>query len=97
VRVLQQIRKLQKGTELLIPKLPFARLVRELFLKWNAGNVERWQAEALIAVQEAAEGYLVTLFEDAYLCAMHAKRITLTQRDIQLARRIRGPVREGLW
>jgi len=55
----------------------------------------RWQAAALLALQEAAEAYLVHLFEDANLCAIHAKRVTLMVKDVQLARRIRGAGREG--
>jgi len=51
----------------------------------------RWQSSAILALQEATEAYLVHLFEDANLCAIHAKRVTIMQRDIQLARRIRGP------
>lgn len=96
---LREIRKYQTSTELLIPKLPFARVVREQFMKWysGSGNVERWQAEALLALQEAAESYLVQLFEDAYLCSIHAKRVTLSRKDIQLARRIRGPAKESVW
>ncbi|EDO31850.1 predicted protein, partial [Nematostella vectensis] len=50
----------------------------------------RWQVAALMALQEAAEAFLVRLFEDANLCAIHAKRVTVMPRDIQLARRIRG-------
>lgn len=96
---LREIRRYQTSTDLLIPKLPFARVVREQFMKWysGSGNVERWQAEALLALQEAAENYLVQLFEDAYLCAIHAKRVTLSRKDIQLARRIRGPAKESVW
>ncbi len=51
----------------------------------------RWQSQAILALQEAAEAFLVHLFEDANLCAIHAKRVTVMQKDIQLARRIRGP------
>ena len=50
----------------------------------------RWQKQALLALQEATEAYLVSLFEDTNLCAIHAKRVTITPKDIQLARRIRG-------
>eukprot|EP00092_Neocalanus_flemingeri_P105535 GFUD01135295.1.p1 GENE.GFUD01135295.1~~GFUD01135295.1.p1 ORF type:complete len:163 (-),score=38.66 GFUD01135295.1:119-607(-) len=71
-RALMEIRKFQKSTNLLIPKLPFSRLMREL------------------AAQEAAEAYLVTLFEDTVLCAIHAKRVTVMPKDMNLARRIRG-------
>lgn len=99
VVALREIRRYQTSTNLLIPKLPFARVVREQFMKWysGSGNVERWQAEALLALQEAAENYLVQLFEDAYLCSIHAKRVTLARKDIQLARRIRGPAKESVW
>ncbi len=50
----------------------------------------RWKGEALMAMQEAAEAYLTGLFEDANLCAIHAKRVTIQVKDVQLARRIRG-------
>lgn len=53
-------------------------------------TVLRWQSQAIQALQEAAEAYLVHLFEDTNLCAIHAKRVTIMQKDIQLARRIRG-------
>ncbi|KAG0456065.1 hypothetical protein HPP92_023853 [Vanilla planifolia] len=53
-------------------------------------DVNRWSAEALVAIQEAAESFLVELFENANLCAIHAKRVTLMQKDIRLARRIGG-------
>ena len=56
----------------------------------TADKVGRWQADALTALQEAAEAYLVGLFEDANLCAIHAKRVTIMVKDIQLARRIKG-------
>lgn len=50
----------------------------------------RWQSQAIQALQEASEAFLVHLFEDTNLCAIHAKRVTIMQSDIQLARRIRG-------
>ena len=92
---LKQIRQYQKSTELLIRKLPFQRLVREI-----AGDTDvirsplcgkvRFQSAAIMALQEASEAYLVGLFEDSNLCAIHAKRVTIMPKDIQLARRIRG-------
>ncbi|KAL7418073.1 putative centromere protein Cse4 [Mrakia frigida] len=91
---LREIRKYQKSTDLLIQKLPFSRVVREVamdFTTLEAGATMRWQSSALLALQEATEAYLVHLFEDANLCAIHAKRVTIMQKDIQLARRIRGP------
>ena len=90
---LREIRKYQRSTDLLIRKLPFARLVREITQTYNSNPGEgekRWQVEALMALQEAAEAYLVHLFEDSNLCAIHAKRVTIFVKDIQLARRIRG-------
>jgi histone H3/H4 len=54
----------------------------------------RWQGTAILALQEAAEAHLVGLFEDANLCAIHAKRVTIMPKDLQLARRIRGQQRE---
>jgi histone H3 len=85
---LRQIRKYQKTTDLLIRKLPFQRLVREIAQGFK--NDLRFQSTAMLALQEAAEAYLVSLFEDTNLCAIHAKRITIMPKDIQLARRIRG-------
>lgn len=72
----------------LIRKLPFQRLVREIAQDFK--NDLRFQSTAILALQEAAEAYLVGLFEDTNLCAIHAKRVTIMPRDIQLARRIRG-------
>ena len=85
---MRQIRKYQKSTDLLIRKLPFQRLVREIAQGFK--NDLRFQSTALLALQEAAEAYLVSLFEDTNLCAIHAKRVTIMPKDIQLARRIRG-------
>jgi histone H3/H4 len=92
-RALREIRFYQRNTELLIRKLPFARLVREV-QTYFFRKPYRWQAEAMSALQEAAESHLVGLFEDANLCTIHAKRVTIMPKDIQLARRIRGPLRE---
>lgn len=85
---LREIRRYQKSTELLIRKLPFQRLVREIAQDFKTDL--RFQSSAIGALQEAAEAYLVGLFEDTNLCAIHAKRVTIMPRDIQLARRIRG-------
>ncbi|XP_072227809.1 histone H3-like centromeric protein A [Leuresthes tenuis] len=88
-KALMEIRKYQKSTDLLIRKGPFARLVREVCQTFSREAL-RWQVYALMAMQEAAEAFLVLLFSDANLCAIHAKRVTVFPRDIQLARRIRG-------
>ena len=85
---LREIRKYQKSTELLIRKLPFQRLVREIAQDFKTDL--RFQSSAILALQEAAEAYLVGLFEDTNLSAIHAKRVTIMPKDIQLARRIRG-------
>lgn len=94
MKALKEIRKLQKSSDLLIPKLPFARLVRQIVLDYQPIDQSfRFQAEALMALQEAAESFLVHLFEDTNLCAIHARRVTIMPRDIYLARKIRGPLR----
>uniref|UniRef100_M0ZH06 Histone H3 n=1 Tax=Solanum tuberosum TaxID=4113 RepID=M0ZH06_SOLTU len=79
---LREIRHFQKTWNLVIPAAPFIRLVREIS-HFFAPGVTRWQAEALIAIQEAAEDFLVHLFEDAMLCAIHAKRVTLSKFPLQ--------------
>ena len=68
--------------------MPFQRLVREIAQEYK--NELRFQSSAILALQEATEAYLVSLFEDTNLCAIHAKRVTIMPKDIQLARRIRG-------
>ena len=85
---LREIRKYQKSTELLIRILPFQRLVREIASDFKSDL--RFQSSAVLALQEASESYLVGLFEDTNLCAIHAKRVTIMPKDMQLARRIRG-------
>ena len=85
---LREIRKYQKSTELLIRKLPFQRLVREVAQEFKSDL--RFQSSAILALQEASESYIVSLFEDTNLCAIHAKRDTIMPKDMQLARRIRG-------
>ncbi|EGR29933.1 hypothetical protein IMG5_145880 [Ichthyophthirius multifiliis] len=85
---LREIRKYQKTTDLLIRKLPFQRLVRDIALELK--NDVRFQSQAILALQEASEAYLVGLFEDTNLCAIHAKRVTIMTKDLHLARRIRG-------
>jgi histone H3 len=102
---LREIRRYQKSTELLIRKLPFQRLVREIAQDFKSDL--RFQSSAIGALQESVEAYLVSLFEDTNLCAIHAKRVTIQsvrisfhphmftlltilKKDIQLARRLRG-------
>jgi histone H3 len=89
---LREIQRFQRSSELLIRKAPFARLVREIAEELGAKeNKEYWfQSTAVLALQEASEAYLIGLFEDTNLCAIHARRVTIMPKDIQLARRIRG-------
>ena len=85
---LREIRKFQKSTDLLIRKLPFQRVVREIAQQFKSDL--RFQSQAVLALQEASESYLVSLFEDTNLCAIHAKRVTIMPKDMKLAKRIRG-------
>ena len=103
---LREIRRYQKSTELLIRKLPFQRLVREIAQEYKVCLLVllhypltdilvtktdlRFQSSAVMALQEAAEAYLVSLFEDTNLAAIHAKRVTIQPKDLALARRLRG-------
>lgn len=88
VVALREIRKYQKNADLLIRKLPFQRLVREIAQDFKTDL--RFQSAAVAALQESAEAYLVGLFEDTNLCAIHAKRVTIMPKDVHLARRIRS-------
>ena len=88
VMALREIRHYQKSSALLIRKLPFQRLVREIAQDFKTDL--RFQSAAILCLQEAAEAYLVGLFEDTNLCTIHARRVTITPKDLQLARRIRG-------
>ena len=85
---LNEIRHHQKKVHLLIRKLPFQCLVREIAQCFSPDL--RFRSAAITALQEASEAYLIHLFEDTNLCAIHAKRVTIMPKDIQLARRIRG-------
>jgi len=85
---LREIRRYQKASELLIRKLPFQRLVREITQDFKSDF--RYHGTAILALQESAEACLVGLFEDTNLCAIHARRVTIQPKDIRLARIIRG-------
>ena len=85
--VLREIQRYQKSTELLIRKLPFQRLVQEIAQNLTKADI-RFQSGAIMALQEASEAYLVGLLEDSNLCTVHAKRVTIMPKDIQLARLI---------
>ena len=93
---LREIRRYQKSTDLLIRKAPFQRLCRELTQKQSRGEF-RFQASVIGALQESSEAYNIGLFEDSNLCTIHAKRVTIMPKDIQLARRIRGERGGNSW
>ena len=80
---LREIRRYQKSLELLIRRMPFQRLVRVIAQVHNP--YLRFQSSAILALQESAEAYLVGLLEDSNLCAIHAKRVTIMPKDMQLA------------
>ena len=85
---LREIRKYQKSTDLLVRKLPFQRLVREVAQDFKPDL--RFQGAAIMALQHAAEAYMVEVFENANLAAIHAKRVTILPVDVQFGLRIRG-------
>ncbi|KAG5883150.1 hypothetical protein JTB14_033401 [Gonioctena quinquepunctata] len=89
VKILKEIRRLQSTTEQAIPHLPFSRLIREILME-HTPSAFKVQLETLKALQEAAEIYLVQLFEDANKCAFHAKRVTVKPSDMNLVLEIRG-------
>lgn len=90
---LKEIRTYQRGTDLLIRRLPFARLIREVAQGMMGQHfVVQWQSQAILCLQEATEAYLIGLLEHTNLCALHCRRVTIMQRDMQLARRLRGNI-----
>lgn len=91
---LREIRRYQRSSKLLIPRLPFSKLVRNIANEVNQakslpGKLQ-FQSSALMGLQEAAENYLVKVFEDANLASLHTKRVTVMPEDLQLALRLRG-------
>ena len=87
---LREIRKYQKSTDLLIRKIPFQRLVREICndLTPTLGYQLRFQSTALLALQEGAESYLVNMFSQCNDICLHSKRVTLQVKDILLWKRL---------
>ena len=85
---LREIRKFQKSTQLLIRKLPFQRLVREVVWEFDKSRTLRLQSTAILALQEASESFLVNMFEDVNVCAIHGGRETIQVKDIQLWNRM---------
>lgn len=89
--VFREIRRYQSTTNFLIPKFPFAKLIRDVLIEYGE-SAYRIQPEALQALQEAAETYLVQYFEDSYACTLHARRCTLVPRDMALIQHLRGTI-----
>ncbi len=85
----REIRKFQKTTDLLIRKAPFQHLVQEIALKFGKSDLQM-QSTALLALQEAAEYFMVDVFSNTNLCASHGKRVTIMVKDLVLACCIRG-------
>ena len=85
---LREIKRYQKSIDLLVPRAAFARLVRNIC--HDLTDEMRFTSDALRALQESSEAYIVGVFEDTNLCAIHAKRATIYKKDMDLARRIRG-------
>ena len=93
---LHEIRRYQQSTESLIRRTPFNKLIKEISQEYRicpegpgTPSVQlRFQSTALAALQEAAENFLVGLFEDVNLLAVHAKKVTVMPHDIRLALRI---------
>ncbi|KAH9398944.1 hypothetical protein TYRP_018329 [Tyrophagus putrescentiae] len=88
VIALKEIRRYQNSAMLLMPRLPFQRLVREIASTYKTDI--RFQVASLEALHQASEYFLISMLEHANLAAIHAKRVTIMPRDIMLARRIRG-------
>lgn len=94
---LRNIRKYQKTTNLLLPKLTFQRLVREIVTATSSGRALEYKGEKIryeedffIALQTLCENYLIELFKDANLVAINSDRLTVSPKDINLVRRIKG-------
>ena len=90
LKALKEIKKYQINMEMLIRRLPFQRVVKEIVQKVQEDL--RLQSAATLALQEAGEMFLVGLLEQSNLCALHVKRVTIMPKDIQLARHVRGDV-----
>ena len=87
---LREIRPYLQSPPPMIRKTAFQRLVKEVAEELGLLPGLRFQSGAVSAMQEAAEAYLIQLFQEANFCALHARRVTILPKDLQLARRIRG-------
>ena len=90
LKALKGIKSYQSSTDMLIRRLPFQRVVREIAQTISVDL--RFQSMAIMALQEVGEAFLVGLLEQYNLCAIHAKQVTMMPKDIQLVRRIRGDI-----
>ena len=88
MRTIKEIKRYQRSTDLLIPRLPFRKIVKEMASKTSSDI--RFQSSAMNALQEATEAFIVGIIEDGMLCTIHAQRVTLMAKDVALAARIRG-------
>ena len=88
LKALKEIQRYQMSTETLIRRFPFQRVVYEIVLGIRADLC--FQSTAIMALHEAGEVLLVGLLEQANLCGIHTKHVTIMPKDIQLARQIRG-------
>jgi len=86
---LREIRKYQKSTKLLIPRAPFKRFAREIGTSFSDNGI-RWTEPSFETLQHATEGYIIGVFDDTNLCAIHVKRLTIMPKDMKLAMRIRN-------
>uniref|UniRef100_A0A5S6Q654 Histone domain-containing protein n=1 Tax=Trichuris muris TaxID=70415 RepID=A0A5S6Q654_TRIMR len=94
VVALQEIRFYQRGTELLMPRTPFHRVVLQIVKR--LGRIDfRFQRAAMEVLQTAAEAYMVGVMEDTNLACIHAKRVTIMPKDIKLALRLRGDLQSN--
>lgn len=90
-RALREIRLYQNSCHLLIRKASFARLVREILARCHVNGLEfKWQKAAIECLQESSEAYIVSFMSDAYLCSLHARRVTLMPRDFNLIKALRA-------
>ena len=96
MKLLYNVKQLQKKTTNMIPKLPFRRVIRDIAREVTEEDL-KWQQSALDALQYCAEDYMTNIFTDAFACTEHAKRVTLMSKDLALARRIRGTRDPANW
>lgn len=93
--VIREIAFFQKNTDMLISKLPFSRYIRDIVRKVTVNSQDfRFERKSILALQEAFEAYVVSLLEDSNLCASHAKRVTLYDKDINLVKKLTKAIYE---